>query len=114
MSSVLTNEQYAAPAVLGAEYCGSEAGEMPERLYIPVQAGPAGDEVGVALRRLVDSRLALLVYSDERAIAAGCGEHQSWIAIRSADLQEVRHRCAADVVLWDAPLPADLRERGVA
>lgn len=113
MSSV-TNDPYVAPAVLGAEYCGREAREVPERLYIPVQPGPVGDEAGVALRRLVDGRLALLVYSGEKSIAAGCGEHQSWIAIRSEDLQEVQYRCRADVVLWDVPLPADLRERGAA
>ncbi|MEV0088467.1 SAV_915 family protein [Saccharopolyspora sp. NPDC050642] len=110
-----SNRPQVAPPVLGPEYSGQESGDGPERLHVPVQRVAADrSEAGVALRRLPDGRLALLVYSSAELLAECCGEHQSWIAIRTGDLHEVRHRCAADLVIWDAPLPAELRERGAA
>ncbi|MGW5646956.1 SAV_915 family protein [Saccharopolyspora sp. NPDC003752] len=71
-----------APPVLGPEYSGQESGDGPERLHVPVQQVAADRaEAGVALRRLPDGRLALLVYSSAELLAECCGEHQSWIAI---------------------------------
>lgn len=109
MSSGFGGEQ-GSPAVLGGEYTGREAEDVPQQVYISSQRlGPGAEEVNLELRPMQDGRLALLAYSSLDLLIAGCGEHQPWIAVPVNRVHDCQQQSGADVVLWDLELPEEMR-----
>jgi hypothetical protein len=85
-------------------------------VYVPTgqrstTESPDGTEISstIELRRTGDGRTALLVYSALDRLIACCGEHQSWVVVKSEHLQKIYAAQPYDVIMLDAPLPEDIR-----
>jgi hypothetical protein len=100
-----------APEQLGHErstprsWCGS--------VFLPARGAPAdGEDAVVEVRRLVDERTALCAYSTLEALVASCGPDQPWVAVDAGRLDAVQRQAGVDLVVWDVPLPVELRRQG--
>ncbi|MBB5072152.1 hypothetical protein BJ969_005240 [Saccharopolyspora gloriosae] len=61
------------------------------------------------LRDTAQGDRALLAFTSLRGLVDGCGDGQAWVAVRGHQLDDLRARSGADVILWDAALPVDER-----
>jgi hypothetical protein len=99
---VIAPERLGHDRVTSASWCGS--------VFLPAQRVPAGAEDAVIeIRGLVDGRIALFVYSTLGALVAGCGPDQPWVAVDASQVDAVQRAAGADLVVWDVPLPVELR-----
>ena len=99
---VIAPERLGHDRTTSASWCGS--------VFLPAQRVPAGAEEAVLeIRRLVDDRTALFVYTTLEALVEGCGPHQPWVAVDAARVDAVQRVAGADLVVWDVPLPEELR-----
>lgn len=102
-----------APAVLSPEHVPPTDAEddVPETAYVPSERVTKRDaEVTLELRDTADGHRALLAFTSLDQLVAGCGDGQPWVAVRGWQLDELREKSGADVVLWDAALPIDERK----
>ncbi|WP_243791452.1 SAV_915 family protein [Saccharopolyspora gloriosae] len=109
---VMREHEQAAPAVFRAEHIESEE-QVPETVYLPSQRATRQDEeVTLELRDTAQGDRALLAFTSLRELVDGCGDGQAWVAVRGHQIDDLRARSGADVILWDAALPVDeLRTR---
>ena len=84
---------------------------VPPVLYLPCKAGSSVDLAMIELRELADGRVALMTYTALDRLAASCGEHQPWVLFKTESLEELRRTSPYDVVLFDQPIPEELRHR---
>lgn len=101
---VIAPERLGHDRTTSASWCGS--------VFLPAQRVPAGAEEAVLeVRRLVDDRIALFVYSTLEALVDGCGPDQPWVAVDASRIDAVQRVASADLMVWDVPLPVELRHR---
>lgn len=86
---------------------------VPPILYLPCKAGSTTDLAMIEMRELEDGRVALMAYTALDRLARCCGTEQSWVLFKTASLGELRRESPFDVVLFDQPLPDDLRHGAV-
>lgn len=102
-----------APSVIGAEHAGlSEMDgvedDVAESAYVPSERVTSrDDEVTLELRDTSEGYRAVLAFTSLQALVDGCGAGQPWVQVRGHLVDDLRQRSGADVVLWDAVLPAD-------
>lgn len=105
------DEGTAVPPVIGPERAGQEAGMEPQQAYVPCQSVSfAEDEAVLELRTTDDELTALVVFSSPETLVEGCGEKQVWVTVPVAELEDLRQRTCAAMVLWDVLLPEDQRK----
>lgn len=99
-----------APSVIGAdlsEMDGSED-EVAETMYVPSERVTSrDDDVTLELRETTEGYCAMLAFTSLQALVDGCGAGQPWVQVRGHLVDDLHQRSGADVVLWDAALPAD-------
>lgn len=103
----------AAPSVIGAEHVAPLDGEeeRPDTVYVPSERVTKRDaEVTLELRPTTGGDRALLAFTSLKELVEGCGDGQAWVAVRGEQVDELRERSGADVVLWDAALPVEERK----
>ncbi|MBE9376399.1 hypothetical protein IQ251_18260 [Saccharopolyspora sp. HNM0983] len=101
----------AAPSVIGADYMAEVNGEPAVVVYVPCERVLRGDtEVTVELRQLEDGRTAVLAYTSLDALVENCGDLQPWASLPSDKVQHIQESSGAEVLLWDAALPAEQRK----
>ncbi|MGP4019073.1 SAV_915 family protein [Saccharopolyspora sp. 5N708] len=100
-----------APSVIGAEYAApQEEADLPATAYIPCQRVTKGDrDVTVELRHTPDGQRALLAFTSLEHLVEGCGDGQPWVAVGGGQIEDIKSRSDADVVVWDAALPIEER-----
>jgi hypothetical protein len=101
-----------APSVIGAEHVAplDDEEDVPETAYIPCARVTRGDsDVMVELRDTTDGHRALLTFTSLQQLVDGCGDGQPWVAVKGEQIEDIKARSGADVVLWDAALPAEER-----
>ena len=76
--------------------------------YVPCSTGHDG-QLRVTLRRTIDGRTALLVYSALDRLYAGAGR-VPWALISVPELQNIKHRSPFDVIYQDLRIPEEYRE----
>lgn len=82
-----------------------------QQAFIPSAHVEAGDtQAQVELRPTEQGQLALLCYESLELLLAACGNQQAWISIRREQVDEVLQYTDADVVLWNAALPEEVRK----
>lgn len=74
----------------------------------PVQADDAYAQI--ELRPTEQGKLALLCYESLELLLAACGTQQAWISVRREHVDDVMRYTDADVVLWNASLPEEVRK----
>lgn len=74
----------------------------------PVQADDAYAQI--ELRPTEQGKLALLCYESLELLLAACGPQQAWISVRREHVDDVMQYTDADVVLWNASLPEEVRK----
>jgi hypothetical protein len=83
--------------------------DIPPVVYVPcAPSAPDDDDLSVDLRETQDGRLALMVYSGPERLTACCGPHQPWVALRAAELEQVRVDTGFALVLLDVEIPKEL------
>ena len=85
---------------------------VPPVLYLPVTDLPDGQGQRFAVHPLADGRMGLLAYTALDRLAECCGEQQQWVMLATPDLGRVKRVQPFDVVAFDAPVPASLRQAG--
>lgn len=104
------DESHVAPSVIGDAYHPESDEDGPVLAYVPSQRLNPGDtEVTVEFRWTTDSRLAVLAYSSLESLVECCGGRQPWVSLPVDRVDEIASESQADVVLWDAGLPAEER-----
>lgn len=82
----------------------------PDVAFVASQRLGRGDaEATLELRGTEDGLLAVMAYSSMDHLVDGCGEAQPWVAVPRDKVDDLVHLTGGDIVLWDVPLPADLR-----
>lgn len=100
--------QSVAPAVIGADFVVEDT--EPVLVYLPSeQLGKDDTHATIEFRRIDDGRLAVLAYTSLETLVNGCGEHQPWVQLSNDKIDGIVTESGADVVLWDAELPAEQR-----
>lgn len=102
-----------APSVISPEHVAplDDEEDLPETAYIPCAQVARGDtDVTVELRDTTDGHRALLTFTSLQQLVDGCGDGQPWVAVRGEQIEDIKVRSGADVVLWDAALPVDQRQ----
>ncbi|GAB3490690.1 SAV_915 family protein [Amycolatopsis cihanbeyliensis] len=85
-------------------------GETPELVYLPTQRVEAGDPAAsLELRRTEDGRTALVAYSSQELLVAGCGASQPWIAVPAHKLERLYDTGAFDFLALNVELTEDMR-----
>ncbi|MGH3503955.1 MAG: SAV_915 family protein [Nocardioidaceae bacterium] len=79
-------------------------------VYIPCRSWWA-DGAEVEMRELEDGSLAVLIYSSLDTLCEGCGPQQTYVQVRTRELEEILRQCGTEQVLIDVSLPADKRHR---
>ncbi|MGI8309677.1 SAV_915 family protein [Saccharopolyspora hattusasensis] len=101
-----------APSVIGADYVAplEDEEELPTTGYIPCERVNKGDsDVMLELRHTPDGQRALLVFTSLEHLVEGCGDGQTWVAVQREQIEDIKSRSDADVVVWDAALPIEER-----
>ncbi|MGW5644857.1 SAV_915 family protein [Saccharopolyspora sp. NPDC003752] len=100
-----------APSVIGSEFSAPlEEEESPATAYIPCERVTKGNtDVTVELRHTPDGQRALLAFTSLEHLVEGCGDGQPWVAVRGEQIEDIKSRSDADVVVWDAALPIEER-----
>ncbi|MEV6232886.1 SAV_915 family protein [Saccharopolyspora shandongensis] len=101
-----------APSVIGAEFVAPLNGdeELPATVYLSTERVNKDDkDVTLELRDTADGHRALLAFTSLKQLVAGCGDGQPWVAVQGGQVEEIKSRSGADVVLWDAALPPEER-----
>lgn len=81
---------------------------VPSVAYIPSRPVGRGDnEATLELRETVDGQLALLAFTSQDKLVEHCGHEQPCIGVRPEQVEELRSRSGADVVLWDTAATTD-------
>lgn len=79
-------------------------------VYIPSRPFGHGDtQAKLELQPMPGDRLALMVYTSQQALVAGCGPAQPWVSIPAGLVSEARQQSGAHTVCLDTPLPERLR-----
>lgn len=79
-------------------------------LFIPSRPFRSGDQQALfELQPLTGGRLALMLYSSQRSLVAGCGPEQPWVSIPAGLISEARRQSGAHTICLDTPLPEGLR-----
>lgn len=82
----------------------------PALLFVPTAARRgAAQDVELALKPLVDGRLAMLLFTSLDSLVAGCGPAQPWVALPEAAVEDAFRLSPAEVVMVDVALAADQR-----
>lgn len=83
---------------------------IPPVLYVPLaKAADDGGDLQVQLRTTNEGKTALLLYSALDRMLDCCGPHQPYSVLPTASLDEVASAHPFDVVLFDLPIPEELR-----
>lgn len=83
---------------------------VPPVLYLPVaRATGEGEPVEIEMRTTADGRTALLAYSAYDRLIDGCGPHQPYALVPTANLEELKAQRSYDVVYFDLVIPDQLR-----
>lgn len=79
-------------------------------VYVPSRPFVAGQErADLELQPMPGERLALMAYSSQRSLIAGCGQGQSWVTLPAGLVSEARRQSGAHTICLDTPLPQCLR-----
>lgn len=79
-------------------------------VYVPSRPYRRGQEnAELELQPMPGQRLALMAYSSQRSLEAGCGPHQPWVSIPAGLVGEARRQAGAHTVCLDTPLPKHIR-----
>ncbi|WP_317493934.1 SAV_915 family protein [Haloechinothrix sp. LS1_15] len=91
-----------------------EEDAFPPVVYTPTATVWDGGEEppALVLRQMDDGEVAMLVYTSLEALAAGCGQGQPYVSIRSEGLPEFQYWLGLDRLIWDAVLAPELRQHG--
>lgn len=96
--------------MIGADWLAEQHGQEPITVYLPTERVIEGDsEITVQLVRLPDGRTVLPAFTSLDALVGTLGGQQPWIATPQDRVPEVQQQSSADDVLWDPPLPDELR-----
>ncbi|MER6990996.1 SAV_915 family protein [Saccharopolyspora hirsuta] len=102
-----------APTIFGAENSGYESEEAAQTVYVLSERLGARDrEARIELRQDEAGRLVMLAYTSLELLVECCGEAQPWVAVRLSDVSRVQNDSGAETVLWDIPLPTEIRRAG--
>ncbi|QGK68777.1 hypothetical protein GIY23_03740 [Allosaccharopolyspora coralli] len=83
----------------------------PNVAYVPSRPVGSGDsEATLELRETGNGDLALLAFTSRDKLAECCGRRQSCIGVRPEQVDELRSRSGAAVVLWDPAPTSDQRD----
>lgn len=83
----------------------------PSVAYIPSRPVGRGDsEATLELRETASGQLALLAFTSRDKLVEHCGHEQPCIGVRREQVEELRSRSGADVVLWDTAATTDHRK----
>ncbi|WP_246025486.1 SAV_915 family protein [Saccharopolyspora antimicrobica] len=97
--------------MIGADYIAEQNGEEPEPVFVPLEKRllSRDKDATIELRRLTDGRLAVVAFTSLEALVHSCGNLQPWASLPADQVSEIQARSGADLVIWDAELPADQR-----
>ncbi|MGW3470204.1 SAV_915 family protein [Saccharopolyspora sp. NPDC000995] len=101
-----------APSVLNPETVAPLDGDedLPATVYLPAERVNKGDkDVTLELRDTADGHRALLAFTSMKQLVDGCGDGQPWVAVQGEQVEDIKSRSGADVVVWDAALPPEER-----
>ena len=112
------------PSVIDADYLpdddeppedvarpASSSVPVEQQAFIPSLPVEADDtHAQVELRPTEQGKLALLCYESLELLLAACGNQQAWISVRRGQVDDVLEYTDADVVLWNASLPDEVRK----
>ncbi len=85
---------------------------IPPVLYLTCRPGATTERAEIEMRQLEDGRVALMAYSALDRLEFCCGPHQPWVLYRTDELDTLKVLSPYDVVLFDQPLPDELRYTG--
>lgn len=78
-------------------------------LYLTCRPGASTERAEIEMRHLEDGRVALMAYSALDRLEHCCGPHQPWVLYRTEELGTLKVLFPYDVVLFDQPLPEEVR-----
>lgn len=79
-------------------------------VYVPSRPFEAGQEQALLeLQPMPGDRLALMAYSSQESLIAGCGQEQPWVVLPAGLVSEARRQAGAHIICLDTPLPRYLR-----
>lgn len=79
-------------------------------VYVPSLPFKHGeDQAKLELQPMQGDRLALMAYSSEQSLIAGCGQEQPWVSIPAGLISVARQQSGAHTICLDTPLPLRLR-----
>lgn len=79
-------------------------------VYIPSRPFQRGDaQARLELQPMPGDRLALMIYTSQQALVAGCGPAQPWVSVPAGLVREARRQSGAHTICLDTPLPERLR-----
>lgn len=79
-------------------------------VFIPSLRVVAGtDRCWPELRRLVDGRLALPVYTSVGDLVEACGPDQPWVAVPVESLERLREQAVVDTIAVNMSIPPEVR-----
>ncbi|MPY84538.1 MAG: hypothetical protein GEV00_14705 [Actinophytocola sp.] len=85
---------------------------VPPILYIPVADSDVAESMAVDFRRLDDGRIALFAYTALDRLVRGCGRHQPWVLLPTAELDEIAKYQPYDVIYLDVQIAEDQQRSG--
>lgn len=98
------------PDVMTYQHSQLEAEDTAAPVFIPSLRVTAGtDRFWPELRRLVDGRLALPVYTSVGDLVDACGPHQPWVAVPVEALERLREQTVVDTIAVNVPIPPEAR-----
>jgi len=87
-----------------------EQDDSEELAFVATERISAGDTYArVEMRATDDGRRAMLVYSSREALVTNAGQRQPWTAFPAGHLEAIRDEIGADLIVWDAEVPAPQR-----
>ena len=64
----------------------------------------------IEIRSLQDGRTALFAYSSLPRLVDCCGPAHPWVEVTPGRVHQVQRNAGVDLVVWDAELPAEVRQ----
>ena len=85
---------------------------VPPVVYVAIRTRNEGTEMAAEIRELRDGRKALLTYTSLDRLLSLAGPNQSWIVIRTQELEGLKKEQPFDVVIFDLEIPEMYRADG--
>ncbi len=87
-----------------------EQSEDWDAVYIPSRPfRPGAAQAQLELQPLNSGYLAMITFSSQASLEAGCGPHQAWVTVPAGLLTEARRQSGADTICLDLPLPKNVQ-----